>query len=376
MPRTNDKPSPLRTPLAAGGAAAIVCVLAAAGLSLFGGQEPAAIGARASVPAGQLAEPEPPEAAPVMFAETGTQTEIGLPGVEETETALNPAAPAASQTISASAPAAPLPGLYEPGPGGPLPVISAAGQRPDTAYARAFDGDPDAPTIAVIVGGLGLNRALTTEAIEQLPAEITLSFVPYARDLQDWVDRARADGHEVLIELPMEPFNYPNNDDTGPYTLLAEGSTVENTRRLNWLLSRAAGYTGVINYLGARLGANEDALTRIFTELEGRGLSIFHDGSGRRPAILGAQHASSARLSLVDRLLDADPEARAIDERLLELEALSLQNGNALGMGSPYPTTVDSLASWASSLPARGYQLAPASFLSRVRNAAADDPES
>lgn len=374
MPRTNDKPSPLRMPILAGGAAALVCVAAAGALSVFGGQEPAQIGARASVPAIVLAEAES-QAAPVMF--TGDETaEIALPGVGEAEDVLDRPAEPAPSTLAPSAPDAPLPGLFEPGPGGPLPVIAASGQRPDAAYAKSFDGDPDAPTIAVVVGGLGLNRTLTLEAIEQLPAEITLSFVPYARDLQDWVDRARADGHEVLIELPMEPFNYPGNDDTGPYTLLAEGSAVENTRRLNWLLSRAAGYTGVINYLGARLGANEDALTQIFTELEGRGVSIFHDGSGRRPAILGAQRNTGAKLSLVDRLLDADPEARAIDERLLELEALSLQNGSALGLGSPYPTTVESLADWAHSLPARGYQLAPASFLAELRNRAPSEPES
>lgn len=375
MSRSNARSSPLRLPLIAGAGAAGLCIAIAGALALLGNQSPPAVGARASLPelavdGGVLAEAEPAEA-PVVFAESPAE-DIALAGVTETETALNPPIIEIDQD---PAPQAPLPGLFEAGPGGPLPVIAASGQRPDRAYARPFDGDPSAPTIAVVVGGLGLNRALTEQAIAALPAEVTLSFVPYARDLQAWVDQARADGHEVLIELPMEPFDYPNNDP-GPHTLLAEASEAENARRLDWLLSRAAGYTGVINYLGSRLGANETAMSHVFGVLERRGLSVFHDGSGRRPVLEAAQTASGARLALVDRLLDANPEASAIDERLLQLEALSLQNGTALGLGSPYPTTVASLAAWADSLPARGYQLAPASFVSRIRTTQGSEPES
>lgn len=371
MARHADRSSPLRTPLIAGAGAAALCVLAAGILSVTSHRELPAIGARAALP--ELAPDATlaaAETAPAVFT-PADESEIALPGIEDIETALNPPAPAREPEFAR----APLAGLSEPGPGGPLPVIGPDGTRPDQAYAKAFDGDPSAPTIAVVVGGLGLNRTLTEEAIAQLPGEVTLSFVPYARDLQDWIDRARADGHEVLIELPMEPFDYPNTDP-GPHTLLSEASTTDNRARLEWLLSRAAGYVGVINYLGARLGSSEAAMTPILENLEARGLAVFHDGSGRRPALMAAQRNSGAKLSLVDRLMDANPEASAIDERLLELEALSLQNGTAMGLGSPYPTTLETVAAWANGLPARGYQLAPASFVSKIRAAEANEPES
>ena len=85
---------------------------------------------------------------------------------------------------------------------------------------------------------MGLNRTVTQAAIDELPPEVALSFAPYTEDLQAWIDRARAAGHEVLIEAPMEPFDYPNNDP-GPHTLLADGAAEENGRRLAWLLSQA-----------------------------------------------------------------------------------------------------------------------------------------
>lgn len=306
--------------------------------------------------------------------------EVTLPGVTDTETALaapppqprEQSEPALRRVVNA--PPAPLPGLFEPGPGGaPLPVIAASGMRPDQGYAAPFDGQAGAPTIALIIGGLGLSERLTEQAIETLPAEVTLSFAPYADNLQRWIDRARADGHEVLIELPMEPFDYPNNDP-GPHTLLAEASDAENERRLLWLLSRASGYAGVTNYLGARLGADREALAGVLSKLEARGLSVYHDGAGRRPVITAAARETDAHLAISDRIVDVDPDPQAVDRRLLELEALALQNGDALGAGFAYPATVETVAAWAESLDARGYQLAPASFFMQVRRAR-EEPE-
>ena len=305
------------------------------------------------------------------FAE-GPVDGVTLPGVSDTATFLSSTAPTASGGTG-TGPRAPLPGLYEPGPGGPLPVIAADGRRPDQVYARPFDGLDAAPTVSVIVGGLGLSETLTRRAIEVLPAEITLGFAPYSDDLQALIDLARADGHEVLIELPMEPFDYPNNDP-GPHTLLADASPEENQRRLLTLLSRAAGYAGVANYLGARFGASESAMTRLLEAIEGRGLTLYHDGAGRRPALERAREASGASLVLADRVIDASPDPDSIDARLLELEALALQNGTSLGSGFAYPATLETVAAWADGIEARGYQLAPASYVARLR-AERDGPE-
>jgi hypothetical protein len=381
MPEPAEKASPLRAPLLAGLSAAVLIAGGAGLLSWLAGGGPEPV--RAST------EISRPDSTMLASTDTGDRTDpfadataedVSLPGVTDTEAALAAAPePELRQTPAAArrtvnAPPAPLPGLFEAGPGGaPLPIIAADGTRPDQGYAAPFEGSASAPTIALIVGGLGLSERLTEQAIETLPAEVTLSFAPYADNLQDWIDRARADGHEVLVELPMEPFDYPNNDP-GPHTLLAEASDAENQRRLLWLLSRASGYAGVTNYLGARLGADREALAGVLSKLEARGLSVFHDGAGRRPVITAAARETDARLAIADRVIDVDPAPQAVDRRLLELEALALQNGDALGVGFAYPATVDTVAAWAEDLAARGYQLAPASFLMQVRRAR-EEPE-
>ena len=127
-------------------------------------------------------------------------------------------------------PRAPLAGLTESGPNGLLPIVAANGRTPAQAYARPLTHrSGTGPSIAIVIGGLGFNARATTQAIDELPPEVTLSFVPYAQDLQSWIDRARARGHEVMLELPMEPFD-PDADDTGPQTLLATAPRRNRTR--------------------------------------------------------------------------------------------------------------------------------------------------
>jgi polysaccharide deacetylase 2 family uncharacterized protein YibQ len=263
----------------------------------------------------------------------------------------------ATRTTAQPLPAAPVAGLSAPGPGGLLPVIAADGRTPFQAYARPFR-DTGKPRISMVVGGLGLNAAATRAAIEKLPAEVTLSFVPYATGLQGWIDLARAEGHEVMLEIPMEPLDYPNNDP-GPSTLLATAQPQETVRRLEWLLSRATGYFAVTNYLGGRFLTSDNGMNAFLGALRNRGLGFIDDGSAARRTGGGAPRASA------DTVIDEQLSQEAIDRQLLALEAAALQRGQAIGAGFAYPVTVDAIARWAQALPNRGYQLAPVSAAAR-----------
>jgi polysaccharide deacetylase 2 family uncharacterized protein YibQ len=257
-------------------------------------------------------------------------------------------------------PRAPLPGLHENGPKGSLPIIAADGRTVSTAYARPFSGPGDKPKIALVIGGLGINARLTQAAIDELPSEITLSFVPYASDLQTWIDKARANGHEVMIEAPMEPFDAAHGD-TGPQTLTAGASARENLERLETILSSAVGYFGVTNYQGARFAASKEASGPVVQALKARGLVFVGSALGPRTAMALEAGRAGLPFTSADRIIDARREADAIDEQLLNLEALALQNGAALGSGFAFPLTLDQISTWAENLPMRGYVLAPAS---------------
>ena len=287
--------------------------------------------------------------APGAVDAPGGEAIITLPGSGEILSG-----PVVRQPPAAPLAAAPIAGLSQPGPAGPLPIIASDGRAPFTAYARPFTPD-GRPRVALIVGGLGLNGPATRAAIEALPAEVTLSFVPYAEGLQGWIDLARADGHEVLLELPMEPEDYPQND-TGPYTLLADGDIAELDRRLNWLLGRASGYFGVTNYFGSAFIASDASVSPFMQRMRARGLAFIDDGQARHRQ--GAYARASA-----NRVVDEAQDAASILAALNGLEAAARSNGQALGTGLGFPVTVATAARWVQGLNERGIQLAPASAL-------------
>ncbi len=287
--------------------------------------------------------------ATITFPDGGGASAVNVPG-SSVPVAQPPLRHVAADPLAA----APFPGLAQQSPLGPLPVIAGNGASAFSAYARPFKSD-GRPRVALIVGGLGLNPASTKTAIERLPPEVTLSFVPYAQGLQGWIDLARANGHEVMIEIPMEPTDYPDNDP-GPYTLLSTASPQDTARRLDWLLSRATGYFAVTNYLGGKFVTSDQGMGAFLGELKARGVGFIDDGSARRRG--GGFARGSA-----DAVIDDQLSAEAIASQLSNLEQTARVKGQALGSGFAYPVTVEVAARWIDGLKARGLQLAPASAI-------------
>jgi polysaccharide deacetylase 2 family uncharacterized protein YibQ len=108
-----------------------------------------------------------------------------------------------------------------------------------------------------------------------VPGGVTLAFAPYGRNLQDYVNQARAAGHEVLLQVPMEPMDYPTNDP-GPHTLLTSLTINNNLKRLDWLFGRFAGYVGVVNFMGGRFTSAESHVRPILEAIRDRGLMFLY----------------------------------------------------------------------------------------------------
>ena len=254
---------------------------------------------------------------------------------------------------------------------GLLPKIGADGSRPSMVYARPAGTLPDGARpdarVAIMVGGLGLNQTVTTDAIAKLPAPVTLAFAPYGSDLNRVVPQAREEGHEVMLQVPMEPFDYPGNDP-GPHTLTTQAKQQENIDRLHWAMSRFTGYTGLVNFLGAKLTADEAALAPILREVGGRGLAFLDDGSSPRSLAGGVGPAAGAATARADVVLDGAPRADAIDKELNRLEGIARERGFAIGAASALPVTVERIARWTRTLEARGILLVPVSAAFRHRD--------
>jgi polysaccharide deacetylase 2 family uncharacterized protein YibQ len=268
-----------------------------------------------------------------------------------------PPPPPGSGTLPPSAD----PGLIEQTSAGPLPRIGDDGRLPWQVYARPFDNRDTRPRIAIVMSGLGLSGAATQAAIQGLPGPITLAFQPFADNLEQWIRLSRAAGHEVLLNLPMEPVDFPASDP-GPRALFVAYAPEENIERLEWALSRVGGYVGLLNHMGSRFTTSREAMLPIMTTLEKRGLA-FVDArvSARSVATILASEQNVPR-AINDRFLDAREVSRAtVDARLAELESIAAEVGVSVGIGQAFPVTIERLRDWSATLNGKGIVLAPIS---------------
>jgi uncharacterized protein len=245
---------------------------------------------------------------------------------------------------------------------GVLPRIGPDGSRPADIYARPAMPLPPKTVgrIAIVVGGLGLSQGMTSDAIVRLPGDVTLAFAPYGAELERQVSKARDGGHEVMLQVPMEPFDYPDNDP-GPHTLTSANPGGENTDRLLWVMSRFPGYIGVVNHMGAKFTSNEAALAPILKEIASRGLLLLDDGSSARSLMPTTAGSLKLPFAKADVVIDLTPKASSIDDQLARLETIARERGVAVGAGSALPVSIERISAWSKGLEARGLALVPLS---------------
>ena len=241
----------------------------------------------------------------------------------------------------------------------PVPTLASVTiSTPSQSNARPFDNPRGQPVIALIVGGLGTSARQTHAAIDDLPPEVTLSFVADASPRL--IRRAREKGHEVLLEVPMEAYE---RGRTLPHsqTLLARGTADDNRQRLDRLLSGGTEFYGIINHNGEKFADTDGALLPVFERLQERGLAFFRHGSTPSKSFDAAADRQDVIYAAANENIDTQVEAEAIERRLQQLESIAKTEGAALGTGFAYPLTMDIIIAWTRRLESKGILLAPAS---------------
>ncbi|MBZ9717032.1 divergent polysaccharide deacetylase family protein [Mesorhizobium sp. AD1-1] len=249
--------------------------------------------------------------------------------------------------------------LIETSETGPLPVRAADGRRPFDVYARPWSGGRGA-RVAIVIGGLSVSQTGTQAAIAKLPAEVTLAFAPQGNSIGRWMQAARQSGHEIVMQVPLEPFDYPKVNP-GRNTLTVAASADENLKSLHWALSRTTNYTGVMNYMGARFSADAAAMEPFIAELGKRGLAYIDDGSSSRSLAPDLALKDGVPFVAGDMAIDAVQDRGEILKKLDSLEATARAKGTAVGIGSAFDLTVDTVSSWVVEAKKRGIEIVPIS---------------
>jgi polysaccharide deacetylase 2 family uncharacterized protein YibQ len=244
---------------------------------------------------------------------------------------------------------------------GAIPKIGPDGSRPSVRYAQSRDLPPDkkdAPLVAIVIGGLGISASGTADAFTKMPAPVTFALAPYGADLEKLAERGRAGKHEILLQVPMEPFDYPDNDP-GPQTLLTSLTSEQNIDRLHWLMSRFQGYVGLISFMGARFTASEQGLSPVLRDIAKRGLIYVDDGSSSRSIASQLAGTQNLPFAKADVVLDTVPTTAEIDHALARLEMKARDSGTAVGYATAKPGTIARIAEWMKKAESKGIIMVP-----------------
>lgn len=245
--------------------------------------------------------------------------------------------------------------LLEDTPLGRLPITGPDGRRPMDQYARPWSGTRGT-RIAIVVSGLGLSQTGTQRAIQQLPEEITFAFAASGNSLQRWMQEARRGGHEILLQVPLEPFDYPANDP-GPDTLLTSKPVAKNIESLHRAMGEITNYTGVMNYLGGRFLSDPKAMEPVMRDIGKRGLLFLDDGTSAQSKTAAVAKGTELPYAFADLQLDGQLDVNTILQKLDELERIARRNGQAIGVASAFDESIDAISKWSEEATMRGIEI-------------------
>ena len=218
--------------------------------------------------------------------------------------------------------------LIEQSETGPLPIRAADGRRPFDVYARPWSGARGA-RVAIVIGGLGVSQTGTQEAIDKLPPEVTLAFAPQGNSIGRWMQAARREGHEIVMQVPLEPFDYPNvNPGRNTLTVAASAGGEHREPALDPVAHHQLHRRDEL-YGRAFRRPMPHAMAPVMAELGKRGLLYLDDGSSARSVAPELALKNGVPFAAGDAIIDAVRERGAILKKLDQLEATARAKGFA-----------------------------------------------
>ena len=193
-----------------------------------------------------------------------------------------------------------------------------------------------------------------------IPQPLTFSILPRANQAPALAEQVRANGHEVLVHLPMEP---QGGASLGANAILVGLGDEEIRRRVRRALQNVPHARGVNNHMGSKATANERVMRLVLSELKDRNL-LFLD-SRTTASSVAYQLAVDMDIRAINRdlFIDETADAQTIQGKLWELAAIAAQSGQAIGVGHNRRETLIALLAALPQLERRGFRFVPVSQL-------------
>ncbi len=250
-------------------------------------------------------------------------------------------------------------------------VPKAKPEEKSTTITYQYDEPKGHGMIAIIIDDMGVS--LRSKLVEVLPAPLTLSYLPYAKNLKERTARAAANGHELMVHIPMEPIK--SYIDGGPKVLKSSQNETEFMNVLDWGLTQFDGFVGINNHMGSKLTQDKNAMHRVMDYLKVRDDNLYFIDSKTINSSIAANVASKKGVSYNERdvFLDHEINKEFIEASLKKLEAIANKKGYAIAIGHPHKETIAALKKWLPTLENKGLTLVPMSRLVKHPKAVNDN---
>ncbi len=228
-----------------------------------------------------------------------------------------------------------------------------------TVAGSESDSKPELrlPQLAIVIDDLG--RSLES-ASEFAALDIPLTFavfpkLPESRIVAEYLTSRQRD---IMLHMPMEPLDYPVQDP-GPGAIFVVMNDHEIRQILGDDLESVPGIIGVNNHMGSRLTADPQKMTQVMATLKGRDL-FFLDSRTIADSV-AYKSAVEAGIPALQRdvFLDNERHVGNILEQFRVLIEIAKVKGEAIGIGHPYPETLQALSRVAEIAESAGVEIVP-----------------
>lgn len=226
---------------------------------------------------------------------------------------------------------------------------------------------PQIRRAAIIIDDLGEDLSAARQLL-QLNYPLTFSVMPHLRHSTQVAEEAHRRGREVMLHLPMQP--EPNSPARRSAEELEVGMTSSAVRRIiESDLASVPHAAGVNNHMGSRATADVKLMAEAMQVLGER--HLYFVDSRTTPDTVALEVARRMQLPAFYRSIfldDTETIAYTLGQ-LRELRRVLEEQGTAIAIGHPYPTTIRALAQFLPQLERDDIQLLPASRLTRLPQA-------
>ena len=235
-------------------------------------------------------------------------------------------------------------------------IATFATLAPMTSFAAAAP----APTyVAIIIDDIGNNLKSGKRAV-RLPLSLTYAMLPHSPFAASLAQMANQQGKEVMLHMPMANLG---DAPLGPGALTVGQSRSEFIAAIDAAINQIPFIRGVNNHMGSQLTQQPQQMNWLMTEIKFR--NLYFVDSRTTPKTVASTLARERHVlsSSRDVFLDNEQSFESIDRAFKTLLVKAKRHGTAIGIGHPYPATLDYLARVAPGLNARNITLLPVSAL-------------